>query len=423
MNLNLLREKLQEKGVVGLGGGGFPSFLKLRENLHTFIINGAECEPLLKSDFFYIKNNLPKIISTAKLFRKHLKIKRIVFAIKKKNLKIIDSELLGKNKIEIFPLKDSYPVGDERIIIKLLDNKLIPHEKYPGDYGYIVHNVETCGAIFDAVEGDIPLTKRYITICGEVKNSFVAEVKIGTPIKKLIETAGGYTCEDPVILESGVMMGKIVSEDDFIKKQTSALIVLPMDNRAVLERLRDISHTVKKSFESCCSCEMCTMLCSRKNIGYYLRPDRILKGNLKFYDTSIFNCSGCGICSLYACPFDLSPRKIIDFLKKKSKGAVERNFPENAFGGENLLIPSENLKKKLNITKYETQIEFMKINDFSTKYEVYLPPGTRWLYEKGKKVKEGDKLNEIVEKYGNLIHSPISGTISLVDGNKLKIKR
>ncbi len=423
MNLSSIKEILQKNGVIGLGGGGFPSFLKLDKNINTFIINCAECEPLLKSDYFFLKYNFKKILEVVKLYREILSLKRVIIAIKEKNLHLLSTLTLEKFKIELFKLKDFYPVGDEKILIKLLDDVLIETEKFPKDYGYLVHNASTCGAIYDAVFLNKPLIKRFVTVTGEVTNPYVGEVKVGSPILKLFEKAGMLNPENCEVIEGGIMTGKLSSKYGYIKKTTGGIFLLPEDNRAVIERKQSVSYILKSGFERCCDCDKCTELCSRSNIGFYLKPDRLVKSYGKYFDNSILNCSNCGLCSLFACPFQLSPRNVINFLKKKKEGLL--NNKSNLITGKhfsNLFVSSNRLKKRLNLEKYGKSLKFVGEVFLKGEYVVELPRGTKWKnFSKGDYVKESEPLNDVLEWFGYNVHSPIDGKIVLVEDNFLKI--
>lgn len=423
MNLSFIKKRLQKNGVVGLGGGGFPSFLKIDKNIETFIINGAECEPLLKSDYFYLKNNLKKILEIANLYREILNLKRVFFAIKGKNLHLLSEVNLKDFGIEPFLLDDFYPVGDEKILIKLLDDLLIPHGKFPKDFRYLVQNVSTCGAIYDAIFLDKPLTKRYVTVTGEVKKPYVAEVKIGTPIYKLIEMGGIENFKYFEIIEGGIMTGQLSSVDDFINKTTGGVFLLPDNHRAVVERKQKVSYTLKSGFEKCCDCDKCTELCSRANIGLYLKPDRIVKNYGKYFEDSVFNCSNCGLCSLFSCPFELSPRNVINFLKKNFKGNGDLKRVNIKGEARDIQVSSDRLKKRLNLEKYDVDLKFIGEINFKTEFKIDLPKGTKWKDLKiGDSVKEFEPLNEILENYGYNVHSPVNGKIDDVGEKFLKIK-
>jgi len=163
------------------------------------------------------------------------------------------------------------------------------------------------------------------------------------------------------------MMGALVSREDVVRKTTTAIVLLPSLHKAVLERTRPLGYSVKLAEQSCCQCVKCTDLCSRFVFGHDIEPHKVMRliGSrgeyLALYSLSLFNCSGCGLCSLVACPFDLSPRRLIlEARKLFPKGAKpEIKQPAVRERTELYSVPTERLIKHLGLEAYERENSFI----------------------------------------------------------------
>ncbi len=425
---------LREYGVIGAGGGGFPTYRKFSfENLSILIINCVECEPLLYSDYFLVKERNEEVVFALRRLQEIFNFSEIYFAIKKKRYELKDilekKEIKNVKNLKFFLFEDIYPAGDEQIIIKAIKNITLPSFKLPGDFGIVVLNLQTLVHISEALRG-MGVIRRFVTVSGYVRKPSVFDVPIGTQVKDLIELAGGYSVEKPVIFAGGAMMGEIVGESFSIRKGTTGIVVLSDNSILVREKKINCEIFSKKAKSVCDQCMECTFFCSRNLIGKKVTPHLImrysedyLKG-VKEIPPEVFNCSECGLCYVYSCPLGLSPRKVIKFLKEKAvRGEVE-----NLEGDKNFLFkipPSYKIKNRLELEDIKPVF-----------YGIYDPPSLFVDINQGKgavpevKVREGDfvfmgeKICDLPEgKLGVPLHSPITGRVISVDGFKIEIKR
>lgn len=371
--MDLLR-KIFEAGVVGAGGAGFPTHKKLNCRLEYFIINGAECEPLLKSDQYLMRNMSNELVAAAGLIGAYTGASRIVFALKRKyaveaqRLKeAIDKSGIGA---EIFYLDGIYPAGDEHILVYEVTGKTVQPGGIPLSVGAAVSNVNTVYNIFEAVNGR-PVTARYLTVAGEVRKPVILKAPIGTPVLECIEAAGGAALKDYCVIMGGPAMGKVIGQqqikDRYITKTDSGIIVVPKEHYLVRRAAVPVQHIINQAKSACIQCSYCTELCPRYLIGHRLRPHRIMRAIAmeatedEAYKEALL-CSECGICELYACPMGLSPRKVNIHIKSllRSKGIRYSNpviDTSNSSMREFRKLPQGRLVSRLDMGKYDIAAE------------------------------------------------------------------
>ncbi|MEK6236881.1 MAG: SLBB domain-containing protein, partial [Planctomycetales bacterium] len=204
---NILNQ-IRSAGVVGAGGAGFPTYKKLDAQVEHVIANGAECEPLLQKDRESMLREPDAFIRGLEIMRKLTGAREVTIAVKKKNEDVVegmqDQALAAGFKTLVYP--DVYPAGDEFVLVYEISGRQIPPGGIPLSVGCVVDNVETIINIARAMDGE-PVTDKYVTVTGAVGEALTTIVPVGTSIADCIELAGGLTCENPVVLTGGVMMG------------------------------------------------------------------------------------------------------------------------------------------------------------------------------------------------------------------------
>ena len=358
-------------GVVGAGGGGFPTHAKLNTKVDTVIANGSECEPMLASDKVLMKLKADRIVDGLKLAMTLTEAKNAIIAVKGHYHEVVNAleKSLDRN-ITIHKLTNYYPAGDEFMLVYDLTKKVIPEGGLPLNVGVVVSNVLSLVQISDAIDGKV-VTDRFVTINGEVNHPQVINVPIGTTYRDLINMAGGASRKDLVWIDGGPMMGNIINDlDDGIGKTTSGVIGLAQDNFVVRQKQTSLKQMVKLSKTACCQCFRCTDLCPRNLIGHKLFPHmtmRTIDYNLsepKQHITSAFLCSQCGTCEMIACDFMLlSPKKIYaayrkELVKKGVKNPHTRSNFEPHSQIENRKVSNDMVTKKLGISQYSNDLPF-----------------------------------------------------------------
>ncbi|MDR2592963.1 MAG: electron transport complex subunit RsxC [Chitinispirillales bacterium] len=323
-----LVNKIAECGIVGMGGAGFPTHVKLsppsRKPIDTIIINGTECEPYLTDDHRIMIERAEDILTGAQILKKILGAKDVFFAIednKPEALNIIISKTVGSryNDITVATLKSKYPQGGEKVLIMALTGRQVPAGGgLPMDVGCVVQNVSTVLAVFEAVTQGAPLYKRVVTVTGaNVRSPKNLMVRIGTPARALLDACGADIRGAKKIVMGGPMMGMALSDLDVpIIKTTSALMSLTESTEAVRRY-------------PCINCGVCSRVCPLRLI-----PSRMAKFVEKenFDDAvkwNLMECTECGTCA-YACPakinlvqfFRMGKNKVLANRAAEKKKAV-----------------------------------------------------------------------------------------------------
>lgn len=430
MNQMELANRMRESGVVGAGGAGFPSYAKLNVKADTIILNVAECEPLLKLHRQVLENHAFEILSTLNQMAEVLDVEKVIIAIKphyKNALDAVKANLDSFQRIEIGYLPEIYPAGDEVITIYETTGRVVPPGKIPIEVGVIVYNVETIYNVYQAINNGSPVIYKYITIAGEVKNPITLKVPIGMTIEELVQLAGGATVSEPVYISGGPMTGMIANGYDCITKTSNAILVMPKDHYIVKKRQSKSSIDMKRAMAACCQCQMCTDLCPRNLLGHPIKPHAFMRaatsGATKEVNTFLdtFFCSQCGLCELFSCPQDLSPRTLIG----KCRAGLRNNgvTPPTEVKMKTVdqlrkyrKIPLERLTAHLNLSKYDVSAplieETVKAKLVKIKLAQHIGAPAIAIVQKGDKVVEGQIIGSAQEgKLGVNIHASITGNV------------
>ena len=301
-------QKINDFGIVGLGGATFPSHVKLHvkegAKLDHLIINGVECEPYLTADHRLMLEKAKEIVVGIKILLKALNINKAVIGIennKKDAIKLFKNLTKNDHTIKVAALQVKYPQGGEKQLIRAILKREVPKNGLPLDVGVIVHNVGTVFSIYQAIQHDKPLIERVVTVTGKkLENASNYWVKIGTPIKDLVEEVGGLPEGTRKIVNGGPMMGKAIKNLDVpVTKGTSGILVISEDEASRGEP------------KNCIRCSECINVCP---MG--LEPHLLMNLSEKgMYEKAsyedIMTCIECGSCS-YVCP---SHRPLLDYIR------------------------------------------------------------------------------------------------------------
>jgi len=312
-------KKVNQMGIVGMGGAAFPSHVKLSvpkgKKAEYLLINGAECEPYLTSDHRLMLEKGEELMVGITIKMKALGVNKSVIGIEKNKPDAIEylCELAKEYEgITVEPLKVKYPQGGEKQLIKALVNREVPSGKLPIEVGCIVHNVGTTFAVYEAVQKNKPLIERVVTVTGiniEKPSNLLA--RIGTPVSAIIEAAGGIPSNTGKVVSGGPMMGKALSNFEApVTKGTSGILVFPKEASQRVTQL------------NCIRCAKCVNTCPMTLEPYLLA----LLSDKKRYEmcenNMIMDCIECGSCH-YVCP---SGRPLLDNIRvgKAKVGQVIR---------------------------------------------------------------------------------------------------
>lgn len=304
-------ELLQDNGIIGLGGAGFPTYVKYDtdKKIKTLLVNAVECEPYVNTDYEMLKTHPEEILEAIDMILEINNIDEAVIAVKKTNIELIKilNDFIGTYlKIKIKEVPNIYPMGWERSLIEEIFNET--YDKLPIEIGVVVNNVSTIFAIYRVIKYNEPFAERIVTFAGDaIKKPQNVLVKIGTEVKEVIKFLGGYqeNC-DINLVAGGPMMGESIAKDD--------LVISPNLN-AVLVMENKEDKTVE-----CLRCGKCIEVCPA-NICPVLIKDNI-NNEAKLKKLDVDKCISCGLCS-YICPSKILVREYVRKAKEKLKGSEE----------------------------------------------------------------------------------------------------
>ena len=298
LEINEVQNIIRDAGIVGLGGAGFPSFIKLNSgpsnSIETLILNGAECEPYITCDAMLMQEQSRKIIDGANIMRHVLLAEKCVIALEDNKLAAYTALVNSLHEseqeyINIVKIPTLYPAGGEKQLIKTITGKEVPSHGLPINIGVVCHNVATASAVADAVLEGKPLISRYVTITGEgVKKPMNLNVLFGTPFSELIDFCERNAKAEQFIM-GGPMMGFEVESDNVPVIKTSNCILVQAKNK-------------KPEFVMpCIRCGNCAEVCPAQLLPQQLYWYAKAKNFDKVQDYNLFDCIECGCCS-YVCP-------------------------------------------------------------------------------------------------------------------------
>ena len=306
-------KKIADAGIVGLGGACFPTQVKLMPpkdmSVDTLIINAVECEPYLTHNHQLMLEKPAEVLMGVRILMQALNIKKAIIGIEANKMDAVESlrndesmNRLGESiSIEVVPLQMKYPQGGEKQLIEALTGRKVPNGGIPAAVGCVVQNVGTAFAVYEAVQLNKPLVEVMMTVTGpSVSNPGNFIVRIGTPIEKVLEMAGGIPADTGKIIGGGPMMGKTYSHTNHpVSKRSSGLLLLPNDMAAPLEE------------KNCIRCGKCVQNCPMGLAPYLLAT----QGEMALWDDmekeQVANCIECGCCT-FTCP---SNRPLLDYIR------------------------------------------------------------------------------------------------------------
>jgi Na+-translocating ferredoxin:NAD+ oxidoreductase RnfC subunit len=439
MATNLV-DLVRRAGVVGAGGGGFPTAVKLAAKADTLIANGAECEPLLHKDAVVMERYAHEMVKGMQLAMEALGAGVGIVGIKAKNTHAVEAveAACHGTAVRVHLLGDYYPAGDEYDLVYTTTGRLIPPTGIPLQVGAVVCNVETFVNIAAAAEGR-PVIRKTLTIAGAVREPKTLTVPIGTSLRECIAAAGGATVSDPILCIGGMLMGETTDNlDRPVTKTTGGVIVLSRRHHVIERKLKPspIQNAIGKS--ACDQCRYCTEYCPRYLLGYAVEPHQVMR-SLAFTSTGAAHwnewaalCCSCGLCTLYACPEELYPKEACDQSKAelrkanvKWSGATTVKVHPMRDGRR---VPIKTLMKKMHILQYEHPAPFAEGTLAPSRVVVMLKqsagsPGQPFV-SVGDRVAEGQVLSDVPEKtLGAAVHAPFAATVAEVTAHHIVLAR
>lgn len=305
-------EKIGNAGIVGMGGAGFPTRVKLSpkepEKIDYVIANCAECEPYITADYRRMLENTDELISGMKVLLTIFPNAKGIFAVednKKDCIEKLEEFIQADERMEVKAMMTKYPQGAERQLIYTVTNRAINSAMLPADAGCIVDNVETLIGIHRAVIEGKPLVERVVTVSGDaVNNPGNFKVLLGTSHRELAEAAGGFAAEPEKLISGGPMMGfAMITLDAPVTKTSSSLLAFKKD---AVSQLRE---------SACINCGRCVQVCPSRIIPSRLADYAKRRDEVSFVAMNGLECVECGSCS-YVCPAKRQLKQAIGSMRK-----------------------------------------------------------------------------------------------------------
>jgi Na+-translocating ferredoxin:NAD+ oxidoreductase RnfC subunit len=431
--------RLRDAGVVGEGGAGFPAHVKYAASVETVIANGCECEPMLYSDQHIMETHAPEIVQALQAVVKATGASRGVIAIKRKYTRAAQAfqSCLGGASVELAQLDNFYPAGDEHILVHEVTGRTIPPLGLPKEVGALVANVGSLYSVSQALNAK-PVTRKVVTVTGEVGRPSVIQVPIGTKVADCIRQCGGTVTDDPVYVMGGPMMGRFVDtpqdlDQAVITKTSGGVIVLPRGHYLHECATLPLEVMRKRAATACIQCRYCTDLCPRYLVGHSFETHKVMRAFGGGEDTAMgamqaLLCCECGVCELFSCPMRLSPRRINAAMKRQfseqgvSYQGLREVRPQQSALRNYRKIPAPRLAIKLGISDYmdihpqyagafEPDVVFIPLSQ-------HIGAPAAAVVKVGDQVGVGDMIGEIPgDALGARVHASISGTVVQVNGS------
>lgn len=439
-----LLDQIKDAGIIGAGGAGFPTHVKLAAKAEYILLNGAECEPLLRVDQQLMALFPDEIIKGFEAAGRLVEADKAIIGIKGKHQGIIS---LLRNRIdalqvgafvEVKELPDIYPAGDEQVLVYELTGRVVPEVGIPIEVGCVVINSETALNIHNASMG-IPVTEKYISVVGDIPNPLTVRVPVGTPIMEVLKFSGIENFNIHAVIDGGPMMGPVLNDlQGAVTKKNKGFVILKKEHRLIVKKSATKEQARRVNRSACEQCRMCTDLCPRYLLGHNMQPHKMMNAmNYPLADIegqkAAQLCCQCNLCELFSCPAGLFP-KAANVHFKDQLAAENIRYP----AGRELddvrkmrsyrLVPSKRLIARLGLRNFDKPAPLTEISVnpevvyIATRQHVGAPAIS--IVNVGQQVQVGEQIGKIPENaLGAAIHASIAGTVIETGNDFIVIRR
>ncbi|MGL4343779.1 MAG: 4Fe-4S dicluster domain-containing protein [Cellulosilyticaceae bacterium] len=439
-----LLEQVRDAGLVGAGGAGFPTHVKLQAQAEYILLNGAECEPLLRVDQQLMTLYPDEIIKGFEAAGRFVGAQKAIMGVKGKHKEVIRIlreriAVLGVGDfVTVGELEDVYPAGDEQVLVYELTGRVVPETGIPLNVGCVVMNSETALNVYKASIGE-SVTETYITVAGDVPTPVTCKVPVGTPIIDVLRMSGIENFEDYAIIDGGPMMGPLLQDiGGMVTKKDKGYVVLRKDHGLIQKKGIGLEQAKRVNRASCEQCRMCTDLCPRYLLGHDLQPHKVIRG-LNYVIPEMAKggnpqlCCQCNLCQLFSCPAGICPKSANMIARQTLDASGYRYKPsQEVFEARQSrsyrLVPSKRLVARLGLTTYDRAAPMTpflyppSVVRIATKQHVGAPAIP--CVSEGDKVIQGQLIGTIPENsLGATIHASIDGIVTEVNDTFVEIRR
>ena len=440
-----LLDQVRDAGIIGAGGAGFPTHVKLNAEAEYILLNGAECEPLLRVDQQIMAMYPEEIIRGFEMAGRQVNAKKAIIGIKGKHgdvIQILEDTIarLGMgNYVSVGILPDIYPAGDEQVLVYELTGRTVPETGIPIMCGCVVLNAETAMNVYLASQGQ-PVTETWVTLAGDIPERKTFKVPVGTPVMDVLKQSGIEDFTQYEIIDGGPMMGPLLEDrNGSVVKKNKGYVILKKNHPLIRKKSCTLDQARKVNRATCEQCRMCTDLCPRFLIGHDMEPHKTMRiTNYGLDDvqgkTMAQLCCQCNLCEYFSCPANLHPRlnnlrlrnemmaekiKYQPDKEKQYKARISRPFR---------LVPSKRLIARLGLKAFDKPAPVTTQGVAPAEVKIPLSqhvgaPCTP-IVSVGETVSVGQMIGQIPEKaLGAPIHASISGQVTEVTDKYIAIRR
>jgi Na+-translocating ferredoxin:NAD+ oxidoreductase RnfC subunit len=432
-------ERVKAAGVVGAGGAGFPTHVKINTKAGIVIANGAECEPLLRVDRMMMEHYPADIVRGMRYVVEATGAQKGVICLKRhyeKAVEALSGQIKKEPDISLHLMKSYYPAGDEQQMVYDVTGRVVPTGGLPIHVGAVVCNVSTLINIARAQAGK-PVTHKHLTVTGEVGHPRTINAPVGASLIDCIRAADGPLDMDRyAVIIGGPAMG--YCENDLsapITKTTGGIIVLPKDHPHVKAKTASPEVDYKLAKAVCCQCNYCTQLCPRNALGLKVEPHKAMRAveyggiGLGKDINGIFSCCDCGLCSYYACDFGLKPSLVMTNIKnellKKGVKPVQKVAGPVAPNRDITKVPVARFIARLGLTRYDVDAPLDKkalaVKRVRIPLKMHIGAQASPIVQKGQRVEAGALIAETGDRLGANIHASIGGVVRDVKDGYIEI--
>ncbi len=437
-----LLESIKNAGIIGAGGAGFPTHVKLAAKADYILLNGAECEPLLRVDQQLMELYPDEVIRGFEMAGHLVNADQAIIGIKGKHKDVIDilkmriEELGISDYMKIGILPDMYPAGDEQVLVYETTGRIVPEGGIPINVGCVVCNVETALNIYKAANGR-SVTEKYITLAGDIPNHITVKVPVGTPITDVLKLSGIEDFDNYAIIDGGPMMGPLLADlDGYITKKNKGFIILRKDHPLIVKKSCTMDAARRVNRAACEQCRMCTDLCPRYLLGHDMQPHKLMR--ISGYHTedvggktNALLCCQCNLCEYFSCPAGLHPRLNNlrfrnEVTEKKLRYEPKTETYKTRTAREYRKVPSKRLIARLGLTSFDCKAPMTDMDLQVTTVHIALGQCVGAPCEPvvsiGDHVKVGQIIGKIPDgKLGAPVHASIDGKVLSITDRYIEI--
>lgn len=438
-----LLEEVKRAGVIGAGGAGFPTHVKLEAKAEYILLNGAECEPLLRVDQQLMALYSDEIIRGFAAAGRQVGAKTALMGIKGKHREVIRQmreriAALGEEEfVSVKELPDVYPAGDEQFLVHALTGRVVPEAGIPIQVGCVVVNSETALNIYHASQGK-PVTEKYLTVTGDVPRRLTVKVPVGTPILDVLRLSGIEEFEEYAVIDGGPMMGPVLQNlNGFITKKNKGFVILKKRHPLIRKKTVKPEQAKRINRSSCEQCRMCTDLCPRYLLGHNMQPHKMMRSvaysleNTEEQKIALLCCQ-CNLCELFSCPAGLYPKAANLSIKQRlMEQKIRYQTEKTEFSPrpvrEQRLIPSKRLIARLGLHDFDQPAPMTAIAlhpaQFSFSMSQHVGAPCTPVVTVGQHVQAGELVGQVPQgSLGAAVHTSISGTVTECQGGAVVIR-